>query len=388
MKPPVACSGDALPEEPHHRDANSLSTEDLRSEMVRYGIPAHESVPNTLVILQKKFDDEFALHMAHYTKFMERYKRKKNQSELEAKMATDAAADAAALDDHPKIRLLVESIQANETDATLIVRGLNDATARAVLRALCFNHSVLSLDLAQNNLGESVVRDLARLIRTNKRLASLDLGSNRLNSRCLADVASALAENAVLTALSLECNPITVHGNTSDLSGFESFCGYIANTTTLQSLNLFRTGLNIEAGRILAKSLLFNESIYAMELGCNAMTDKEMEVIGVQMAENRQLHDEIAAKLFHTKQAIEAQAQAKAAEHALERLKIETDEWHKANAAERRAQHEIDRAADAKRREADDARLRKAAYDREMERRLQAEEARLKAEAKAKKKKK
>ncbi|RHY73878.1 hypothetical protein DYB37_006406 [Aphanomyces astaci] len=353
--------------------------------MVRYGIPAHESVPNTLVILQKKFDDEFSMHMTAYTKFMERYNRKKSQADLESKMARDDADDADAFAHNPKIQIL---IVANNTHDTLMVRGLNDASARAVLRVLGLNQSVVSLDLSNNGLGESVVTDVARMLRTNKRVASVDLSSNRLNAKCMHELAAALTDNTVLTSLSLEGNPITTHGNTSDLSGFEALCGYISSTTTLESLNLFRTGLNIEAGRILAKSLLFNESVYFLELGCNALADKELEVIAVQMGENRQLHDDMASKLFGKRQMIQAEAKARAADHALERLKIETQEWHAANAVERRVQHEIDRVADKKRQDAEDARLRKIAADRDMERRLAMEDARLKAEAKAKKKKK
>ncbi|RLO03047.1 hypothetical protein DYB28_013364 [Aphanomyces astaci] len=96
----------------------------------------------------------------------------------------------------------------------------------------------------------------------------------------------------------------------------------------------------------------------------------------------------MASKLFGKRQMIQAEAKARAADHALERLKIETQEWHAANAVERRVQHEIDRVADKKRQDAEDARLRKIAADRDMERRLAMEDARLKAEAKAKKKKK
>ncbi|ETV99083.1 hypothetical protein H310_08510 [Aphanomyces invadans] len=375
------------PERPHHRDANALSTEDLRSEMVRYGIPAHESVPNTLVILQKKFDDEFAMHMASYNKFMERYSRKKTKAELEAKMAQDDADDAAAFDANPKIKILVEQIIANETSATLMLRGLTDASARAVLRVLGLNQSVISLDLSNNGLGDAVVAELARLLRVNKRVASLDLGTNRLNAKCMHELAAALTDNTVLTSLSLEDNPITAHGITTDLSGFDALCGYISSTTTLESLNLFRTGLNMEAGRILAKALLFNESIYVLELGANAVADKELEVIATQLAENRQLHDDMASKVFLKRQAIEAEAKARAAAHDLERVKVETQQWHEANAADRRIQHELDRVADKKRQEAEDARLRKIAADRDMARRLAAEEARVKAEARAKTKK-
>ncbi|RHY34612.1 hypothetical protein DYB32_000801 [Aphanomyces invadans] len=372
--------------------------------MVRYGIPAHESVPNTLVILQKKFDDEFAMHMASYNKFMERYSRKKTKAELEAKMAQDDADDAAAFDANPKIKILVEQVRprmaslpratrhrfqiiANETSATLMLRGLTDASARAVLRVLGLNQSVISLDLSNNGLGDAVVAELARLLRVNKRVASLDLGTNRLNAKCMHELAAALADNTVLTSLSLEDNPITAHGITTDLSGFDALCGYISSTTTLESLNLFRTGLNMEAGRILAKALLFNESIYVLELGANAVADKELEVIATQLAENRQLHDDMASKVFLKRQAIEAEAKARAAAHDLERVKVETQQWHEANAADRRIQHELDRVADKKRQEAEDARLRKIAADRDMARRLAAEEARVKAEARAKKKK-
>ncbi|KAH9144618.1 hypothetical protein AeRB84_011421 [Aphanomyces euteiches] len=375
----------AIPDAPQHRDANALTTEDLRSEMARYGIPAHESGANTILLVQKKFDDEYAAQMATYTKLVERYRRKQAQQEAEAKLAREADAERDAFAQHPKIHILVKQIQANETNTTLTVRGLNDVTARAVLRAMAINQSVAVLDFAQNGLNEQTMTELAHMVRANKRLASLDLGSNRLNAKCVVELAKALTDNSVLTALSLESNPITVHGNTSDLSGLEALCGYISNTTTLQSLNLFRTGLNVEAGRLLAKSLLFNESIYMLDLGGNAMTDKEMEVIGVQLAENRQVHDTMAAKLFEKKQAVQAQAAVKRAEHALEQLKLDTEAWHQANAVTRREERVIEREEERKRQADDDERLRKAAADKERVFRAQLEEAKAKAEKKAKK---
>ncbi|EQC33488.1 hypothetical protein SDRG_08997 [Saprolegnia diclina VS20] len=380
---------DLLPEEPHRREANLLSIEDIRSEMMRYGIPAHESVPSTLVILQRKFDDEFNTQMTAYAKIMERYRRKKNKNEMAARAERIVAEDSAALAANPKMRILVDQVLAHETNASLTVRGIDDATCRAFLHAMEANKSVLTLDLSNNELGESVAEAVAGLLRHNRSLQTLDLGANHFNASSLLVIGPALAANKVLSSISFESNPLTSHNNAVDLSGFEVLCSNVfSNTTTLRSVNFFRCGLNVEAGRMLSKALLFNESVIALDIGCNAMADKELEVIAIQLEENRLVHDKMQAKVYALKKQVAADADAKYdAKCALE--KAETiAKWHDDNAAARHAQYERDAIEAARHKCEEHARIQKQIAEKEAARKLKEDEARLKAEAKAKKKKK
>ncbi|OQS01256.1 hypothetical protein ACHHYP_01508 [Achlya hypogyna] len=380
---------DLLPEEPHRREANLLSIEDIRSEMMRYGIPAHESVPNTLVILQKKFDDEFNAQMAAYAKIMERYRRKKNKNDMAARAEQVIAENEAALAAHPKMRILVDQILRNETNATVTVRGVDEAVCRALLHAMEGNVSVASLDLSNNDLGEATAESIASLLRHNRTMQTLDLGANRLNAPSIAILGPALAANKVLTGLSLESNPITILPNNAvDLTGFETFCSSVfPTTTTLRSMSFFRCGLNVEAGRMLSKALLFNESVIALDVGCNAMADKELEIIAIQLEENRVVHDRMQAKVYALKKVVAAAADAKLSARRDVEEKEAIAKWHDDNAAARQAQYERDAIEEKARKYEEHVRMQKMIAEKEAARKLKEEDARLKAEAKAKKKK-
>ncbi|TYZ66419.1 hypothetical protein PybrP1_001315, partial [[Pythium] brassicae (nom. inval.)] len=378
------------------RQASELAAEELQAECGRYSVPGGDTL-SRMTALQLKYDDEYDAAQRELAAFERRLEDARRSEEFLSAARTLEALEQSALDREPKIRAIEQQIAQSIAPKRLVVRGLSPLACCALLRAMRTNTSVLSLDLANNELGDAVADSLRKLLERNKRLQALDLGFNELTHQSLGAIGRALRGNTVLATVVLESNPVlnpskdapagsgaageaassassaSLHGTAS--SNIEAFAAAVASTASLTALNLFNTQMSYEVGRSLAQAFAKNASIVALEVGGNALLQSDVALFASHLRRNQQRADaaQRTAADLHCEMA--ERAEAARAEQASQEQECANRAWHEANAAqraERREQDEWERARACA--EADVRRLAEiAALDKQYRERLAAE---------------
>lgn len=275
----------------------------------------------------------------------------------------------------------------------LVVRGLSPLACCGLLRAMRTNTSVRTLDLASNKLTDAIATSLEKMLVRNKTLQSLDLGLNELTHASLGAIGRALRGNTVLTTLSLESNPVLLSSTDASVAGtvsshFEAFTTAVATTTSLTSLNLFRTQMSVDVGHVLTQAVAKNTSIVALEVGGDALlVPSDVALLANHVSRNQQHAEKAQSRTAAVRCELADRAEAVYVEQATLAQQQADLAWHDANAkqrADRREQEEWERARVSA--EADVRRLVEiAAMDKQYFERLEAEKKPTKGGAKGRK---
>ncbi len=264
---------------------------------------------------------------------------------------------------------------------------LNEVTPpllRALSRPLASNVVLCSLDLAHSRFDPDSGALLAGALRLNTSVRRLELEDCNVGPEIVGAFSKVLEENATLANLSFENNPLT--GAERDrFDGLAAFFGALQHNGTLLMLNLWRTGLGVRGGAMLAKALPLNHALLSVGVGCSGLaqpTEKAMHLVLERNAATKAEHDRLAcdARLRREeherrqREALEAERAHQEEEEWLERRKRERA------AARQAAKEEADRLAEAERLRVEEE--KRVALEEE-QRRL---EAKKRKKAKAKKK--
>jgi hypothetical protein len=109
---------------------------------------------------------------------------------------------------------------------------------------------------------------LARILKKNMALKKIELDNNELGPVSCSAFGNSLRTNDTLTYLSLDSNPISSNG---DNSGVKALAEALRVNKTLTSLNLWRTGINKDAGHMLANAIQDNNTLLFFDIGHNSI---------------------------------------------------------------------------------------------------------------------
>jgi hypothetical protein len=257
---------------------------------------------------------------------------------------------------------------------------------RALARPLASNVMLCSLDLAHSRFDPDSGALLASALRLNTSVRRLELEDCNVGPEIVGAFSKVLEENATLANLSFENNPLT--GAERDrFEGLAAFFGALQHNGTLLMLNLWRTGLGVRGGAMLAKALPLNHALLSVGVGCcglAAPTEKAVHLVLERNAATKAEQDRLARDARLRREELERR-QREALE--AERARQEEEEWlerrkRERAAARQAAKEEAERLAEAERLRIEEE--TRTAQEEE-QRRLEAKK-RKKAKAKAKKK--
>ncbi|KAJ0408327.1 hypothetical protein ATCC90586_000068 [Pythium insidiosum] len=389
-------------------DAFALSQNEIRREMIDRGIQPKGFYNDDAARLQDEFNREHAaekesrmhqkLQLAAKAYLRETVHRRKMERDRElreevAEIARDAHLEVwlallrqrpdqldalGAKGDSPPL-LAAGQLLPLPTHAALRVTSIG---ARALCKALAFNHSLTSLTLSRNGLDDGAAKHVAALLRRpTSALRRLDLEGNALGPLAARELADALAENETLESLSLESNPLT--DQEKDWTGVAALGQMLARNRGLRSLNLWRTRLGSEGGKLVAQGVAGdrNTMLLCLDVGNNRVAPQDAVRIDAQLARNRRTHDAVLAKQHAVRDAQRVAAQNEAERQDALRRDREHAAWIEARKEERaRERAEEDARRQRERQEEEDRQRQRAA------RRAAEFAARLELEKKKKKK--
>ena len=156
----------------------------------------------------------------------------------------------------------------------LCKQALGPAGCRSVTEALAHNHSIVSLLLGTDGIGNAGAADVAHLADVNKTFQVLYLGCNKIDALGVAPLAVSLsAPDSSVTGLWLKRNPVG-----SD--GAQQLAEMLKTNRTLQTLDLVNTRLGPDGLAALADALIQPASgIERLYLGGNFLTSAEAPLL-------------------------------------------------------------------------------------------------------------
>lgn len=241
------------------------------------------------------YSDDSKTLQAAFVKEHEAYVESKKQELMKAKMEE---AEAAA--EIMRRELIKESIEEEKKEISSNVRlsewftmieeklspihcridELTNVSARSLSKLLWNDNRIVSLDVSNLNLSDVSGSFLARALRNINSLQKLELGGNQFGSKCVSQIAKSLLANktSALSFLSLESNLLLTGENSKE--SIALFAEAVGKNTSLLSLSLWRCGLSLESGRLLAEAISKGENkLVSLEVGYNHFDSLDVEVI-------------------------------------------------------------------------------------------------------------
>ena len=156
----------------------------------------------------------------------------------------------------------------------LCKQALGPAGCRMVTEALGQNHTVVSLLLGTDGIGNAGAADVARLAEKNPSVEVLYLGCNRISADGVAPLAAALSAAASsVTGLWLKRNPIGP-------DGAKRLAEMLRTNTSLRTLDLVNTRLGHEGLAALTEALTHsNQTVERLYLGGNFFGPEEAPLL-------------------------------------------------------------------------------------------------------------
>jgi Leucine Rich repeat len=240
-------------------------------------------------ILQRAFNEEFSLKIdEERAKLKERRRRAAQQAGLQRRrmlMEQSLQEEQDALAENHQVSMMIELIKENHQVSQSIRIDVNSVTARSLAKAMCLNSTITCLELSSNNLNDHAGSYIARILTRNKTLKKLELDNNNLGPKSLLAFGESLKINTTLVSLSLDSNPIFV-SPIDDLKGIRALSDALKSNHSLTSLNLWRTGVKVHDGELLASSLDFNRTILFLDIGHNYVKMKDAKRIADKLDSN------------------------------------------------------------------------------------------------------
>jgi len=179
-------------------------------------------------------------------------------------------------------------IQNNSSPIHCRIDELTNISTRSLSKLLWNDNRIVSLDVSNLNLSDVSGSFLARALRNNSTLSKLELGGNQFGSKCVSQIAKSLLDNktSALSFLSLESNLLLTGENSKE--SITLFAEAVGKNTSLLSLSLWRCGLSLESGRLLAEAISKGENkLVSLEVGYNHFDSFDVEVIADKLVSHR-----------------------------------------------------------------------------------------------------
>ncbi|CAE7246177.1 Nlrc3 [Symbiodinium sp. CCMP2592] len=189
---------------------------------------------------------------------------------------------ANALKDYKKLKVLslqnfeVEDEEAEQfakalaVNETITYLGINSARHsyrtgalwKVLADALTINHTIASINLGWNHLGDEGCKALADTLRTNATITSCNLEWNGIGDKGCEALADAVKTNTTITSINLRFNFLSRFGD----KGCEAFADALKTNTAITSIDLRRNQIGPFGGKALADALKINRTIASINL--------------------------------------------------------------------------------------------------------------------------
>eukprot|EP00956_Cyclotella_meneghiniana_P003076 scaffold3759_cov61-Cyclotella_meneghiniana.AAC.7 len=265
-------------------------------------------------------------------------------------------------------------IQSKSSPIHCRIDELTNISTRSLSKLLWNDNRIVSLDVSNLNLSDISGSFLARALSNNNTLRKLELGGNQFGSKCVSQIAKSLVANktSALSFLSLESNLLLTGENS--IASIALFAEAVGKNTSLLSLSLWRCGLCLESGRLLAEAISKGENkLVSLEVGYNHFDSLDVEEI------NRKDRAARLAKEAELAKKERLVAEMRIQEETANRKEVENTKWLEDEAKGR---------AEARRQHAEEVKLeqeKEAQQLKAMEHARKMEEARVQALAKKQK---
>uniref|UniRef100_A0A7S2SGH2 Uncharacterized protein n=1 Tax=Mucochytrium quahogii TaxID=96639 RepID=A0A7S2SGH2_9STRA len=320
------------------KDASVLSIKELTREMeVRSKQPSGFWAEDVKA-LQAIFDEE---HRAMVEEAKARQKAIRNKREQEKERERQREKDkfflkeeADSLKKNPRAAFWISMISSENCPKDAALPPINPALARALSRPLTNNIVLNSLDLSHSIIGDEAGPTLAHALSKQKSLRRVELENCQLGPKTITAFAKVLEENSKIAHLSLENNPLTGKQRET-FDGIQNFGNSLQFNSTIQMINLWRTGLGPKGGFLIAKHLELNNTIISLGVGCNDMTPSAEKLI-FQLLQRNSQQTEKANEIIRKQKAIQLEKkQQEQEEEEREQLRIQEDLWLERRKVER-----------------------------------------------------
>jgi Ran GTPase-activating protein (RanGAP) involved in mRNA processing and transport len=237
-------------------------------------------------ILQRAFNEEFAAELDELrAKQRERRRRAAQQAGLQKRrmmMEETLQEEQDELARSHQVAMMIDLVKDDSMESNARI-DVNSVSARSLAKALWVNTSITCLDLSANALDDHAGQYLARALTRNKTLKKMELDNNLMGSRTLHAFGESLKVNTTLVYLSLDSNPLFTY---DDSKGAKQFFDAFKTNKTLTALNLWRTGMKVHDGDLLAQALHLNRTLLILDIGHNGVKMKEMKKIADKIDRN------------------------------------------------------------------------------------------------------
>jgi hypothetical protein len=237
--------------------------------------------------LQKAFDEEFRNNLEDMkAKKREKLKKQAQQLGLQKRrmlMEKTLQEEQDEIARNHQIGMMIELVKDNAIGSSLRI-NVNSISARSLAKAMWVNDTITCLDLSSNDLNDHSGTYLARILKRNVTLKKLELDNNNLGPKSCHAFGEALMANTSVTYLSLDSNPIA--GDSGDISGFRTLTEALRSNRSLTSLNLWRTGVRQNGGKLLAAALDENPTILFCDVGHNSIYIDDLKRITDKLDQN------------------------------------------------------------------------------------------------------
>jgi hypothetical protein len=223
-------------------------------------------------MLQRAFDEEFKTDLEEMkAKRREKQRKAAQQLGLQKRrqlMEKTLQEEQDELAKNHQVGMIVDLIKENLVGNSLRV-AINSISARSLAKAMWVNNTVTCLDLSSNELNDHAGTYLARILKRNSSLRKIELDNNKLGPKSCQAFGESLQSNSSVTYLSLDSNPIVAD---SDLTGLRALTDSLRVNRSLTSLNLWRTGITENGGKLLASAIDENHTLLFCDIGHNSIT--------------------------------------------------------------------------------------------------------------------
>ena len=215
------------------------------------------------------------------------------------------------IDDQRAMRL-ASALENNHTilSLTLQMNQVGNAGAQALARALEKNQGLQTLVLSCNQVGDEGAGALARMLEKKQNLQSLYLNLNEIGDRGAQALASGLEKNRGLQTLELDSNQVGDSGahalalasiksptlqtlslgyNKVGIKGTQALAFLVAKTQSLQSLNLRNNEAYDLGAQALARALETNQSLRYLNLINSRVGDMGAQALASGLEKNQGL---------------------------------------------------------------------------------------------------
>ena len=259
--------------------ASSLTADDRTYEMSRRDLKSTGFANTDCELLQKAFDAEF---LADVEDAKARRREAKKRAQLQASLQKRRALMERTLFEEEMeltknflLAKIFESIKLSQTNSLLKV-DVNSISCRSLAKSLRDNNTITYLDISNNNLDDHAGAYIGRILKYNNTIKHLELDNNNFASDTIVAIGETLKINNTLVHISLDSNPLFAEDN---ISAMTVFADGVRTSTSLTTLNLWRTQIGSSCGKILCSSIKESPTILFCDVGHNPMDVSDVKDI-------------------------------------------------------------------------------------------------------------